>query len=93
MRKKRKIANNCEKATFMIEKKKFGALSITENFELKIHLAGCEACRIFQRESNLIDIVAFNIFKKSADEELKLDEQYKKELQESIDGKLGRTEK
>ncbi|MDQ2864288.1 MAG: hypothetical protein M3R50_11700 [Bacteroidota bacterium] len=93
MRNKRKIANNCEKATFMIEKKKFGALSFTENIELKIHLVGCEMCRIYQRQSGIIDKVAFTIYNKSADEELKLDEQYKKELQESIDEKLGRTKK
>ncbi len=91
MIKKRKIANNCEKATFMIEKKKFGALSFTENLELKIHLAGCEVCRIFQRQSKIIDKVAGNIFNKSVDKELKLDEQFKKELQESIDKKLGRS--
>lgn len=91
MRKKRKIANNCEKATFMIEKKKFSALSFTENLELKMHLTGCEPCRIFQRQSKLIDKIAGNIFNESIDEELKLDERYKKELQQSIDEKLDRS--
>ena len=57
-----KIANNCEKATFMIEKKKFSTLSFTENLELRIHLAGCEVCRIYQRQSKLTDKVAFNFF-------------------------------
>ncbi len=91
MRKKRKIANNCERATFMIEKKKFGALSFKEKLELTIHLAGCEPCRIFQRQSKLIDKIVGNIFNKSIDEELKLDDQFKKELRESIDEKLDRS--
>jgi hypothetical protein len=88
MRQKRKIANNCEKATFMIEKKKFHALSIKERLELHIHLAGCDACRIFQRQSKIIDIVAGNIFTKSQHEPLKLDDEYKKVLQARIDEKL-----
>lgn len=91
MRKKRKIANNCEKATFMIEKKNFGALSFTESLELKIHLTGCEMCRIYQRQSTIIDKVAFTIFDKSVDKELKLDEKYKNKLQQSIDEKLRRS--
>lgn len=91
MRKKRKIANNCEKATFMIEKKKFGTLSFTENLELKIHLAGCGPCRIYQRQSKIIDKVAFTTFNKSVDKELRLDEEYKKKLQQNIDEKLSRS--
>ncbi len=85
-----KIANNCEKATFMIEKKKFSTLSFTENLELRIHLAGCEVCRIYQRQSKLTDKVAFNFFNKSIQEDLKLDERYKKELQQRLEEKLNR---
>lgn len=91
MRKKRKIATNCEKATFMIEKKIFGALSFKEKWELKIHLAGCEPCRIFQRQSKLIDKIVGNIFNESLQEKLKLDGQYKEELQQSIDEKLDKS--
>jgi hypothetical protein len=91
MRKKRRIANNCEKATFMIEKKKLEAISFKENLELKIHLAGCDVCRIYQRQSKIIDKVAFTIFNESADKELKLDEEYKNELQQTIDEKLSKS--
>lgn len=91
MRKKRKIANNCEKATFMIEKKIFGALSVTENRELKIHLAGCEVCRIYQRQSRIIDKAASTFFNKIDDKALKLDEDYKKNMQETIEEKLNRS--
>lgn len=92
MRKERKIANNCEKATFMIEKKKSGTISFTENLELKIHLAGCEMCRIYQRQSKVIDKVAFTIFNKSTDRELnKLEDHFKKELQETIKEKLNKS--
>lgn len=87
MREKRTIATNCEKATFMIEKKILGAISSAENLELKIHLASCEPCRIFQMQSKMIDKVAGNIFIKVLQKELQLDEKYKKELQQRIDKK------
>ncbi len=88
MRKERKITNNCEKATFLIEKKKCNALSVKEKTELKIHLTGCEMCRVYQRQSSIIDKVAFNIFQKFQDSPLKLDENYKEIVQKRIDKKI-----
>lgn len=87
MSKERKIATNCEKATFIIEKKKTAALSLKENLELTIHLAGCEVCRIYQRQSKIIDKVAFDIFVKPVDKEVQLDKNYKEKLQKTIDEK------
>ncbi|MEO7315931.1 MAG: hypothetical protein ABIW47_12150 [Ginsengibacter sp.] len=92
MRKKKKIETNCEKATYVIEKNKLTDISLDEDLELKIHLSGCEACRIFQKQSNLIDKIALNIFNSSIVEVLTLSEQYKKELQSKIDKKLGNPE-
>ncbi|MEO6682719.1 MAG: hypothetical protein ABIN48_07810 [Ginsengibacter sp.] len=88
MIKKKKIETNCEKATFIIEKKKLTDLSLKEDLELKIHLLGCEACRIFQKQSNLIGEVALNIFKSPISEERTLDEQYKNDLQARIDKEM-----
>ncbi len=90
MRKIKKIETNCEKATFIIEKKKLTAISSSEDLELNIHLSGCEACRIFQRQSDLIDEVALNIFKRPINEELTLDEQYKNDLQAGINKALNK---
>ena len=92
MRKKRKIETNCEKATYIIEKKKLTDTSSEEDVELKIHLLGCEACRIFQKQSKLIDEVALTIFKRPISDDLILDEHYKNELQAQIDKKLGNPE-
>lgn len=86
----KKIETNCEKATYIIEKRKLTVISPREDIELKIHLSGCEACRIFQRQSNLIDQVALTIFNRPINEELTLNEQYKKDLQARIDNKLGK---
>lgn len=91
MREKRKIANNCERATFLIEKKQFGTISFSESLEQIIHLAGCSACRIFQKQSKLINLIIRNIFNAPVSKELKLDEQFKEELQESIDEELRRS--
>jgi len=90
MRKRRKIATDCEKATFLIEKSESGLLSFRENLELHIHLAGCSVCRIFQQQSRLINVMAKNIFKMSAAGEAKLDKQFKQELQENIEEKINR---
>ncbi len=51
----KKITYNCRKATFLIEKKNNGRISVKEELELKYHLAGCSVCRIFQQQSRLID--------------------------------------
>jgi hypothetical protein len=82
-----KIAYNCRKATFLIEKKQEERLTMREKLELKIHLAGCSICRIYEKQSVLIDLMMKKIFKeKQAD--IKLDESYKLDIQKRIDDEL-----
>jgi len=84
----KKIAYNCKKATFLIEKKNLNGISIREQMELKLHLAGCTVCRLFQQQSLLIDRVIKGHFLGKDMEEPKLGEQFKKDMHQLIEQKL-----
>jgi len=88
MNKLKKISYNCKQATFLIEKKQITKLTFREKIELRIHLAGCSFCRIFERQSILINRLAHQLFSNSQDAERKLDENVKKELQNRIEKEL-----
>lgn len=79
MSKKRKIANNCEKATFLIEKSLLGPLSQRDNFYMGLHLKGCDVCRIYQVQSMGINYLASQLLSETA-APLKLDDDFKKKL-------------
>lgn len=49
------ILYNCRKATFLIEKKNLTNISVREQMELKIHLAACSVCRLYQQQSGFIN--------------------------------------
>jgi hypothetical protein len=84
----KKIAYNCKKATLLIEKKQLSQLSIREKLELRWHLAGCSVCRLFQRQSLLINTHVQNIFKSTTQKGKKLDSGFKEELQQRIEREL-----
>ncbi|OKS88085.1 hypothetical protein [Mucilaginibacter polytrichastri] len=84
----RKIAYNCKKATFLIEKKQVGSITVREKLELKIHLAGCAVCRTFEQQSIVINKMVHDLFHEPKLNELKLDDDFKRKLQGSIDEKL-----
>ena len=86
MNKLTKIAYNCRKATFLIEKKQIGNLSLSEKIELKIHLAGCSVCRLFQQQS----IVINTMVRTHLHGGIKLDDEFKKDLQDLIDKELNK---
>jgi len=86
----KKIAYNCKKATFLIEKKQIGSISMREKMELKIHLAGCSVCRIFEQQSIVINKLVHDLFHEPKLSEFKLDDKYKNELQDRILEKLGK---
>ncbi len=85
----KKIAYNCKKATFLIEKQQIGSISSKEKIELKIHLKGCSICVRFMQQSSLINQMASKLLK-TAPPDLKLDEQFKMQLQVRISNQLGR---
>ena len=87
----KKIAYNCKKATFLIEKKQIGSISMREKLELKIHLAGCSVCRIFEQQSIVINKLVHDLFHEPKPNELiKLDDNFKRELQQRIEEKLNK---
>jgi hypothetical protein len=85
-----KIAYNCRKATLLIEKKQLDGLSLREKLELKIHLAGCIVCRVFERQSILINRMVHDLLYSPKVTGLKLDEKYKKQLQERIEKEMNK---
>lgn len=87
-----KIAYNCRKATYLIERKQLTEITSREKIELKIHLAGCSVCRIFQKQSLSINRMVKNLFN-AKHTDFKLDERFKKDLKERIVSKLGETGK
>mgnify|MGYP003576698385 CR=1 FL=1 len=86
----KKIAYNCRKTTFLIEKQQIGKLSLREKMELKIHLAGCSICVTFMQQSVVINQVAKKMFQSDCTE-LKLDEGFKEQLQRRINNHLNKS--
>ena len=46
---------SCLKATELIEKKMHFHLSFRENLQLKLHKSMCQACKLYENQSHLID--------------------------------------
>ncbi|WP_158989801.1 hypothetical protein [Mucilaginibacter sp. L196] len=86
----KKIQYNCKKATFLIEKKMLSRITFREHIELRIHLMGCSVCRIYGKQSRIINDMVRQLFKSSMPGEVKLDDSFKKELQERIEIELNK---
>ncbi len=83
-----KIAYNCKKATYLMEKQDIGKITLREKLELKIHLAGCQVCRVYQQQSAAINRIIKIMFHEPVAENIKLDDKFKDELQHLIDEQL-----
>jgi len=81
----KKIQYNCRKATFLIEKRMIGKITFREAIELRIHLAGCSVCRLFEKQSVLINKMVQQLFAPINTTEVRLDDNYKKELHNRIE--------
>lgn len=86
----KKILYNCRHATYLIEKRQHTSLTMKERVYLVIHLAGCSVCRLFLRQSRMINRAARELFQRSARQPHKLDEGFKREMQEKINERLPR---
>ena len=84
----KKIQYNCRHATYLIEKRQHTSLTIRERIELSIHLSGCSVCRLFQQQSRWINRMIKGLFHSAADQENKLDDEYKRQLQDKINDRL-----
>jgi len=81
-----RIAYNCRKATFLIEKKQELELTAREEMELRLHLAGCYICQVYERQSILINGMMRQLFS-AGKEDAKLDSRFKDQLKQKIDAK------
>jgi len=84
----KKIQYNCREATYLIEKRQHVRLTIKERLHLVIHLSGCSVCRLFQRQSRMINRVVKRMFADAAADERKLDDDVKREMQDRINERL-----
>jgi hypothetical protein len=86
----KQISYNCKRATFLIEKKQIGKITLREQFALKFHLAGCSVCRIFLKQSLTINRMVKSFFNGNGPSDLTLDNHFKQNLQKRIDQYLDR---
>lgn len=80
------MLDNCKKATFLIEKQQAEGITPKEESELEYHLNICEMCRVFEKQSTVIN----SFVKKmsgSGKNDLRLDDVFKEQLQKQIDKK------
>ncbi|RBQ11914.1 zf-HC2 domain-containing protein [Pedobacter miscanthi] len=80
------IIYNCKQATFLIEKRLAGKITTAETLQLRIHLAGCSICKIYQQQSVLIN----KLFAGFNSEDFKLDKTFKQTLTEQIEKEMNK---
>ncbi len=77
------IQYNCKLATLLIEKREHGGLSAAQAISLRIHLAGCSVCRLYQTQSLLLGAAA-----RKFNQNTSLDGQFKLELTSLVHAEL-----
>jgi len=65
-------------------------LTFREMIELRIHLAGCSVCVLYGKQSRIINKMAFQLLHNFLPSEIKLDDNFKQEMQERIDEALNK---
>jgi len=86
----KKIQYNCKQATFLIEKKLLTRITFREHIELRIHLMGCSVCRLYGAQTRVIGEMVQQLFKSSQPGEVKLDDNFKRDLQQRIETELNK---
>jgi len=77
---------NCRQASFLNEKKKEGALNMSERFGLWLHLVYCSLCRLFFRQMEQLEQAAKNL----KDKDIPLDPTVKVNMEKSFEAELKR---
>jgi len=80
-----KTDHNCGQAAMLMEKKYKGSLSFLEMLELRIHLAGCSACRSAMQQHVLIHGMIQEIFHETNGKDLVLDEDFIRDLNRHLE--------
>ena len=84
------IIYNCRQATFLIEKRMLSKLTFKERIELRIHLAGCDVCTLYVKQSQKINEMVKALLKDKTGTSVQLDKRFKVTMQERIEDKLGK---
>jgi hypothetical protein len=79
-----RIKNNCRKATLLVEKGLSGRIIFAEKVELRMHLAGCAACRLYQQQSRSINNLAWQLLHDTEEKSIVLDNFFKDKLEKTI---------
>ena len=77
------LINNCKQATFLMEKRQLASIGMRAELDLNTHLAVCPLCQIFEQQSVAINKLVYDLIK---DE--KLDNHFKKKMQDQIIARL-----
>jgi hypothetical protein len=78
-----KIRNNCRKATFLVEKKHLEGINVIEQIEVHFHLTGCSLCRLYDKQSRMVNDVIRQL-KQSDLKEIPLNQAFKKSLHDMV---------
>ena len=84
------ITHNCKHATLLIEKKLIGRLTLREKIFLRIHLIGCDVCRLYQAQTAKINQMIRQLFLDTTKHDVKLTDEVKKEMQDRIEDELNK---
>lgn len=86
----RNMIYNCRQATYLIEKRQIGKITLREKVQLQVHLYGCSVCKLFSKQSIMINAMIKQAFKNNTPPKLKLDDKFKNELQHKIEEGLNK---
>ena len=86
----KRILYNCNKATYLIEKRQLSKITLREAVELRIHFLGCYFCRLYDKQSKVINSMVKELFNDSITSEAKLNDKFKKELHDRIEVELNK---
>lgn len=78
---------DCKEASFLISKKQETSLSLYEILQLRLHLIACDACRLFQLQTNTVLQILHKNQKQSPK---KLSDADKKKLQAVLNHEIDR---
>ncbi|QXV65969.1 hypothetical protein INP83_02410 [Mucilaginibacter sp. 21P] len=86
----KKVIYNCRKATYLIDKRLMGSITLRETVELRIHLIGCKVCGIYMEQSKMINEMIRQLLKSKKPLEIKMDEGFKEALQAQITAEINK---
>ena len=86
----RNMIYNCRQATYLIEKRQIGKITLHEKVQLQVHLYGCSVCKLFSKQSMIINAMIKEVFKSNTQPKFQLDDKFKKQLQHKIENELNK---